>query len=125
MDNESTYIAKLLEGWEDVHKKSQLTLWILLALKAGEKHMAAIKDWITDATDDTISADDKSMYRALRRLHDAGIVAYRQEPGNGGPDRKVYGLTSIGQRTLQTFLQRNIIGVLYKPTVRDIIEKGC
>ena len=34
----------LLAGWEDVYKKSQLTLWILIALKDGEKSMASVKD---------------------------------------------------------------------------------
>ena len=124
MNIEANYLATLLEGWEDVHKKSQLTLWILLALKADGKHMAAIKEWITGMTGGTISADDKSMYRALRRLHEAEIISFRQEPGNGGPDRKVYGLTDIGAQLLQTFLQRNIIDVLYKSAVRDLIEKG-
>ena len=70
----SKYEETLLEGWEDVHKRGQLTLWILLALKDGPKHMQKIKRFISDITSMSISADDKSMYRALRRFADAEIA---------------------------------------------------
>lgn len=123
MNDTRIYTQKLLEGWEDVHKKSQLTLWILLSLKASSKHMAEIKEWIVCTTKDTITADDKSMYRALRRLHEAEVITYRQVPGNSGPDRKAYALTDIGTAMLHNFLQRNIIDVFYNPSIRNLIEK--
>jgi DNA-binding PadR family transcriptional regulator len=67
----NTYEKTLLEGWEDTAKKGHLTLWILLALKDGSKHMAVVKTFITTATNGLLEADDKSMYRALRRYYDA------------------------------------------------------
>lgn len=120
----SDYEQVLLTGWEDVFKKSQLTLWLLLALKDGEKHTAQIDTFMREATDESIVADTQSMYRALRRLADAGMVAYRQQPNDKGPERKVYMLTESGGRVLQEFLQRNIINVLYKPSVQALIRKG-
>jgi PadR family transcriptional regulator PadR len=117
------YEIKLLTGWEDVYKKGQLTLWILLALKEGAKHMAAIKAFISDYSQQTIEADDKSMYRALRRLHEGELLHYRQVSTPGAPDRKVYRLTDIGQHVLQAFLQRNVIDVFYNQQMQSLIRE--
>ena len=117
------YENTLLDGWEDVFKKSQLTLWLLLALKDEKKHTAAISSFIEKNTQGTITADTQSMYRALRRLSDGDVVSYIQEPSNKGPDRKIYMLTDLGGRLLQKFLVRNIINVLYQPEVQSLIRK--
>ncbi len=117
------YEQQLLDGWEETFKKGQLTLWIMLALKEGPKHMAEIKAFIDRATNCTLSADDKSMYRALRRYYDVEMIDFVQEPGKGGPDRKVYSLTEVGKRVLQEFTTRNITGVFYKPDVQNLINK--
>src|SRR4051812_45512825 len=92
------YEQKLLDGWEDVYKKGQLTLWIMLALKDGAKYMAEIRQFIHTATNDTLSADDKSLYRALRRYYDVELIDYTLGAGKNGPDRKVYKLTELGNR---------------------------
>ncbi len=117
-----SYEQKLLEGWEDVFKKSQLTLWILLALKDGSKHMAEMKQFILDATNDQLEADDKSMYRALRRYYDVEMVDFRTEPNDKGPDRKIYFLTASGRNVLQQFIKRNILQIFFKPSVRKLLE---
>jgi PadR family transcriptional regulator, regulatory protein PadR len=122
MQNLDDYEQKLLDGWEDVYKKGQLTLWIMLALKDGDKHMAAIKDFITTATNGTLSADDQSMYRALRRYYDAELVDFTEKPGKSGPDRKVYSLTGVGLHVLQQFLDRNITSVFYTPKIEQLIK---
>lgn len=115
------YEKKLLEGWEDVFKKGQLTLWIFLALKDSPKHMAEIKNFIDASTKGVLSVDDQSMYRALRRYHEVEMVRFTTEPGDNGPDRKVYALTGIGQKVLDQFLERNIISVFYRPEVKDLV----
>lgn len=118
-----SYEQKLLNGWEEVYKKGQLTLWILLALKSGPKYMPDIKHFIDDATNCTLSADDKSMYRALRRYADAELVGFKTEPGDSGPDRKVYELSPTGKKVLSEFLDRNINKVLFKPSLRELLNK--
>jgi DNA-binding PadR family transcriptional regulator len=118
-----TYEQQLLEGWEDVFKKGQLTLWILLALKDGPKHMADIKAFILQATEGLLEADDKSMYRALRRYNDVEMVEYRTEANDKGPDRKVYELTDTGLNVLDQFVRRNILNVFLKPSVRRLLER--
>jgi len=118
------YESKLLEGWEDVFKKGQLTLWIMLALKDGPKHMTEIKQFISEATNGTLSADDKSLYRALRRYYDTELVDFNAEPGKGGPDLKIYSLTDVGRKVLAMFTKRNITDVLLKPDIRSLIERS-
>jgi len=117
-----TYQQTLLDGWEDVFKKGQLTLWILLALKAGPKHMAEIKTFISEATNNLLEADDKSMYRALRRFTDVEMLDYTIEPNDKGPDRKMYSLTTIGASVLDAFVQRNLLDTFFKPSVRRLLE---
>lgn len=109
----TVYEKTLLEGWEDTHKKAQLTLWILLMLKKSPMHMTAIKEGIALHTNNTIIADDKSMYRALRRFTEAELIMYELEKSQGGPDKKIYHLTSIGKNVLTTFLQRNVAAIYF------------
>jgi DNA-binding PadR family transcriptional regulator len=113
----------LLSGWESVYKMGQLSLWLMLALKDGAKHMAHIKQFIYVSSAGTLTADDKSIYRALRRYKEAGLIRFDIAPNASGPDLKVYSLTDIGQHVLEQFLARNI-RTFYKPDIRKLIEKG-
>ena len=114
----------LLSGWEDVYLKSQLTLWLLLALKAGDKHMTEIKTFIDTATNGALSADDKSMYRSLRRLTAGEMIQFKLKPAKHGPDYKVYSLTKVGKQVLTMFLKRHITAIYYNPTIQTLIQKG-
>ena|SRR3569833_116131 len=120
---DEAYMNRLLTGWEDVHKKGQLTLWVLLALKDGPKHMAEIKEFITDSTNGTLAVDDNSLYRALRRYYDTEMTKYVTAPGNG-PDRKIYELSPIGREVLDRFVRRNIIDLFYKPEIQLLLRGG-
>ncbi len=123
MKHLNDYEQTLLQGWEDVHNKGQLTLWVLLALSDGAKHMSSIKEFISGMAK-TLTPDDKSVYRALRRYRDSDLVEYQTVPSTSGPDLKIYSLSSTGKRVLASFLERNISGIYYQPTVRTLIEKG-
>jgi PadR family transcriptional regulator PadR len=124
MDKDAGYERQLLEGWEEVFKKGQLTLWILLALKHGPKHMADIKQFIEQGTNNAVTADNASMYRALRRYYVAEMVDFVAAPGDRGPERKVYKLSPIGGRVLQRFVENNILNVFYKPEIRSLLERS-
>ncbi len=116
------YQQSLLKGWEEVFKKGQLTFWILLALKDGPKHMAEIKTFITNITEGSLDADDRSMYRALRRYNGAELINFTNRPGLSGPDLKIYHLTENGRKVLEAFIDRNILKVFYKREVRILIQ---
>ncbi len=118
------YEETLLTGWEEVYKKGQLTLWIFLALKDSPKHMAGIKQFINDATNGSLVADDQSMYRALRKFNDTDMIAYTSEPSESGPDLKVYGLTETGAKVLDSFVKRNVIEVFFKPEIKHLVERS-
>jgi PadR family transcriptional regulator, regulatory protein PadR len=123
MQHLDEYERKLLEGWEEIYKKGQLTLWIMLALKDGPKHMSEIKEFIARTTNGTLTADDKSMYRALRRYYDAELVDFKQVPGKNGPDLKIYSLSPAGEKVLNQFAQRNLINVFFKPEIKSLLER--
>lgn len=112
---------KLLQGWEEVFKKSQLTFWILLSLKDGPKHMSDMKSFMTAKTNGLVEADDKSMYRALRRFADVDMVSFSLERNQNGPDRKVYQLTETGLQVLNNFAKRNILNVYYKSDIKKLL----
>lgn len=116
------YEQTLLDGWEAVYKKGQLTLWILLALKDRPRHMAAISEFITHSTNHTLAADTQSMYRALRRYHKAELVGFTAQKGSG-PDRKVYHLTVAGQHVLDAFIKRNVSSIFYDPTIKRLLNR--
>jgi PadR family transcriptional regulator, regulatory protein PadR len=124
MQHLDDYEHKLLDGWEEIYKKGQLTLWIMLALKDGPKHMSEIKQFIAGATKSTLTADDKSLYRALRRYYDAELVDFKQAPGKNGPDLKIYSLSPVGGRVLQAFIKRNILDVFFRPRIKALLERN-
>lgn len=116
------YEQKILQTWEEVYKKGQLTLWILLSLKNKPDHMGEMKKFIDEATNGTIIADDKSMYRALRRLKQMDLIDCEEMPGEAGPNRKNYYLTSIGKNILDKFIERNILQIYFKGEIIKLIK---
>lgn len=116
------YEQKLLKGWEDVHNRGQMSLWILLALKDGAKHMSHIKDFIARMTNHMLVPDDKSVYRALRRFKDSELVSFKLTPSSAGPDLKIYELTHTGTSVLKAFLRRNIVEIFNQPMVLKLIQ---
>jgi len=123
MEELDDYEQKLLEGWEEVTKKGQLTLWIMLALKEGPKHMSEIREFIHTATSGALGADDKSLYRALRRYNEAEMVNFKTRPGTNGPDLKIYSLSRIGQKVLNQFIKRNFLDIFFKPDIKALLER--
>lgn len=115
------YERKLLEGWEDVFKRGQLTFWVLLALKEGPKHMAEIRERINELTEGMVTVEDRSLYRALQRFHDSELLTSTSAEGNRGPDRKVYALSATGNRVLSAFVERDL-RLFLKPDVARLLE---
>lgn len=116
------YEQTLLTGWEDTYKKGQLTFWILFSLVGQSRYMNDIKDKIHQLTNSTLSADDQSMYRALRRLCGADLIEYIRTPSTSGPDLKMYSLTETGKNVLRAFTERNIASVYYSTRVKKQLK---
>ncbi|MBL8121423.1 PadR family transcriptional regulator [Candidatus Saccharibacteria bacterium] len=122
MTNE-TLVTLLLDGWEEVYKKGQLTLWVLLAVRDEPRHMKEIKAFITNITHEGLTVDDHSMYRALKRYEKAGMIVASIAKNDAGPDRKEYRLTPTGLTMLEMFVERNITSVFYSAHVKKLLTK--
>src|SRR5437667_11987969 len=120
MDNQ--YKEKLLNSWEEVYKKGQLTFWILLSLKEQARYVEEIKDFIENATASAFTCEEQSLYRSLRKFYDIEMVEFMSKEGNKGPKRKYYHLTPLGKEVLKEFIKRNI-KIFYTSNLKNLIDK--
>ena len=115
-------ITDLLNSWEETYKKGQLTLWIFLSLKDGDKYVDEIKSFIENMSNNTISCEDQSIYRSLRKYLHLGIVEFNLKEGNKGPDRKYYSLTKTGDSLFDEFSKRNI-SLFYEKKILSLLNQ--
>jgi DNA-binding PadR family transcriptional regulator len=106
-DTELTdYERKVLAAWTDTHKKSTLMLFILLAVSEQPRWSGQIRDFINNLSDGYLAVDEQSLHRALRRVEGLNLITHSQEAVAGtGAKRKIYELTSSGERVLVGSLQ--------------------
>ena len=83
-------IDDLLDAWEETYKKGQLTFWVFLALKEGSRCVEEIKEFVEETSDGTMTCEEQSLYRNLRKFQHLDIVAYDNRKVSKGPDRKYY-----------------------------------
>jgi len=81
---------------------------VFLALKEGEKYVSDIKDFVEANSQNTITCEEQSLYRTLRKFKKLGMVNYQEKEGFKGPNRKYYILTDLGLELLHAFTERNI-----------------
>jgi DNA-binding PadR family transcriptional regulator len=116
-----SYERKLLDGWEEVFKRGQLSFWILLSLREGPKAMADVRSWMTDITDGGVTVEDRSLYRALQRFQETELVTSTAVASSKGPDRKLYELSAVGERVLSAFIERNV-RLFLRPEVVSLLN---
>ena len=102
-------LAILLDQWEGTYKKGLLTLWLLLLLHERPMYVFEMGQALIDASQGTITADGKSLYRALRRFERIGLVESAWLSSKVGPRRRYYHLTGLGTELLRRFVQRNLL----------------
>ena len=119
---DAKYKSELLEAWEETYKKGQLSFWIFIALKERERYVDEIGSFIRETTNGTLTCEEQSLYRTLRKYRDLGMVDFRTGPGEGGPERKYYFLTSLGKELLKEFTARNI-KLFFNPQIQELIFK--
>lgn len=116
------HIADIVADWDEVFKKGQLTLWVLLAIADGEKYAPEIAHFMYDATCGTFTVQEQSLYRALRRFRSLGLIVATGRPSpDAGPDRKYYALTSDGKAVLAEFARLNL-RPLQSPRIINLIN---
>jgi len=115
-------IDYLLSQWEETYKKGLLTFWLLLLLSQRKAYPYEMKSAIIDLSQNTISAEENSIYRALNRLAQYGIVESEMRLSETGPNRRYFSLTDDGKELLVRFITRNI-QVFQHPVVAELIQK--
>jgi DNA-binding PadR family transcriptional regulator len=120
--NDNQKLSELLSSWEESYKKGQLTLWIFLSLQEDKKCVDEIKDFVETKTNRTITCEEQSLYRALRKYEYIEVVAYEWRKGNKGPYRKYYYLTTLGQALFKQFVARNI-NLFYSEEIINFLKK--
>jgi len=119
-NKEQQFRDELLAAWEETYKKGQLTLWIFLALKQGEKYVDEIKLFVEEKTMGTLTCEEQSLYRTLRKYKELNMVDFKNRPGEGGPERKYYFLTPLGLDLLHKFTDRNM-QLFYNPEIKNLM----
>jgi PadR family transcriptional regulator PadR len=114
----------LLPKWEESYKKGLLSFWILLLLYERPSYPFEMRPLIEEISQGTITADDNSIYRALNRFQEVGLVSSETQPSNQGPYRRYYRLTNKGFQLLKRFIVRNI-RVFETEAVAARIESIC
>ena len=112
---------ELLSNWEDVYKKGLLTFWLLLFLHERPAYAYEAKTAVEQLSQGTISADENSIYRALNRFEDFGLVGSELRDSEIGPKRRYYRLTRVGTKLLAGFIRRNIL-IFEHPTIHERIQ---
>lgn len=114
-------LLQLLEKWEEVYKRGLLSFWLLLLLHDQPAYPREIGEAIVEISQGSMSADDNSIYRALSRFEEIGIVTSKFQQSNLGPPRKYYHLNEKGKALLAEFIRRNIL-VFENPAVKERIR---
>ncbi len=79
-----------------------LTLLILKALVGRDLHGYSIARWIEDVTKQSLAIEEGSLYPALRRLEDRGLVTSKWTLSDTGRRVRVYALSRTGRTHLTT-----------------------
>ena len=94
---------KVTEGFgapKDV-PKDFLTPWLLLLLHNWSMHGYQLMQMMTISG--LAAFDPTTVYRALRRLEEEGLIVSGWETGDSGPAKRVYSITEAGEKILQTW----------------------
>lgn len=117
-----TDLDQMLENWESVYKKGLLTFWLLLLLDEKPSYPYEMSAEVTRLSEGMISADGNSIYRAISRFEEMGLVASESGESKLGPPRKYYSLTDDGRGLLRLFIERNIL-IFQHPAVAERIQR--
>ncbi len=109
----------LLDAWEEIYKRGHLTFWVLLVVAKKPLGAPEIHAKIAELSADTFEVTEQSLYRALRRFYDTGLIEITP-----GVDKrsKQYTLSETGKKLLNGFIERNI-APLYSSQLQTLIKE--
>jgi len=89
-----------MQGMEGEMLKGHLDMIVLAALAAGPAHGYAIIEHIKHKSGEAFDLPEGTVYTALHRLEQAGLLSSRWTTAPSGRRRRVYALTKRGERAL-------------------------
>jgi len=114
-------VQESLLQWEENYKRGLLSFWMMLLLARQEMYAYEMQAAVEALSQGTLSASENSIYRALRRFTEAGLVRSELQPSEVGPPRRYFSLTPAGRELLEAFIRRNIL-VFQSPPVAEAIR---
>ena len=78
-----------------------LDVLVLRALSHGAQHGYAVSRWVRERTDGALQVEDAPLYKALRRLEQAGCVSAEWGASEHNRRARYYRLTTKGRRRLR------------------------
>jgi transcriptional regulator len=82
--------------------RGTLDLMILKTLSWAPAHGYGIARWIESCTEDVLEVEEGSLYPALHRLEDRGLISAEWGTTDLGRKAKFYRLTTTGKKQLRT-----------------------
>jgi transcriptional regulator len=82
--------------------RGTLDLMILKTLSWAPAHGYGIARWIESCTDDVLDVEEGSLYPALHKLEDRGLISAEWGTTELGRKAKFYRLTTTGKKQLRT-----------------------
>jgi len=100
--------------------RSDLEALVLAALEGGPQHGYGIVKAIRSQSDDVLKLGEAQLYPVLHRMEEAGQIKGAWESTEGKPSRKVYSLTSRGDKELK---KRRQEWESFKTAVEKVMER--
>jgi DNA-binding PadR family transcriptional regulator len=79
---------------------------VLASLAPGRQHGYGIIKDVEERTDGRVELEAGTLYAALKRLRDSGLIEETHGPSNADSRRRYYGLTPLGRRVLRAEAHR-------------------
>ena len=89
-----------MQGMEGEMLKGHLDMIVLAALAGGPAHGYAVIEEIRRNSGQAFDLPEGTIYPALHRLEQAGLLTSRWVTADSGRQRRVYSLTKRGERAL-------------------------
>jgi PadR family transcriptional regulator, regulatory protein PadR len=81
--------------------QGSLELLVLKILRRGPSHGFAIAAYIQQSSDDVLRVEAGSLYPALHRMAEAGLISAEWTQSDAGRRVRMYALTARGRRALE------------------------
>jgi PadR family transcriptional regulator PadR len=99
--------------------KGHLDMIVLAALAAGQAHGYAVIEQIRRKSGRAFDLPEGTIYPALHRLEQAGLLASRWVTAESGRRRRVYALTRRGERA---FAERRAVWQQFSSAIGGLLE---